>query len=401
VTRRPTTPSPGATIPRRTPSRCGSTTSCGCACSERHHAARCTSASIAERAHLGRRLPVGAPPTPESTPGARRRGARAVPARRRLARRPLLARRADRRACGCTTCRGPEAAPRSATGSARRRRAGPPDARAARAAPPLLRGARPRPRVDRRRPAQRALARPWRRLGYESEAVLRNAYPAPDGRPGHLAFYGLLREEWEARRRRRPAPPLPLPRFALRVDDELQLGLLERADVPALAALVEPTASTCCPGCRGLGPLGGRHARLRRGAGAPRDRAGRRLRGRDLVARPARRRVRLHTLYREPLRGSLGYWLAADAQGHGIATRAVRAVRPRPSTTSASSASTCAPTSTNARSRAVAERLGFTFEGRAAARTPAAGRRWPSTDCACRGPARLRPPAPAGSSAIP
>lgn len=202
------------------------------------------------------------------------------------------------------------------------------------------------------------------RLGYESEALLRNAYPAPDGRPGHLAFYGVLREDWAARRGDGARAPLPLPRFALRVDDTLELGLLERGDAASLATLVEanrehllpwmPWAADRSPGAT-LGFIEGRA--LPAIAQADGFETGVWWRGRLVGA------CGLHTLYREPLRGSLGYWLAADAQGHGLATRAMRAVTAKAFDDLGFERVDLRADVDNARSRAVAERLGFTFEG--------------------------------------
>ena len=204
------------------------------------------------------------------------------------------------------------------------------------------------------------------RLGYQSEAVLRNAYPAPDGRPGHLAFYGILREDWEARSggRAHDPLPLPLPRFALHADDELQLALLERGDVAALAALVEserehlrpwmPWASDLSTGAT-RGFVEGRA--LPAIAEADGFETGIWWRGRLVGA------CGLHTLYRDPRRGSLGYWLAAEAQGHGIVTRAMRAVTAKAFDDLGFERVDLRTDVANERSRAVADRLGFTFEG--------------------------------------
>ena len=202
------------------------------------------------------------------------------------------------------------------------------------------------------------------RLGYQSEAVLRNAYPAPDGRPGDLAFYGLLREDWEARQGERVRSPLPLPRFALEVDEELRLGLLERADVPALAALTERNREQLLPWmpwAHDRSPDATRgfvEARaLPAIAQADGFEAGIWWRGQLVGA------CGLHTLYREPLRGSVGYWLATDAQGHGIATRATLAMTAKAFDDLGFERLDLRADVDNARSRAIAERLGFTFEG--------------------------------------
>lgn len=215
--------------------------------------------------------------------------------------------------------------------------------------------------VDPRNERSRAVTT---RLGYQPEAVLRNAYPAPDGQPGHLAFYGILREDWQARPSAHARDALPLPRFALRVDDELELGLLERGDVPALTALVDAQREHLRPWMPWAGDLSEGATRgfvegraLAAIAEADGFETGIWWRGRLVGA------CGLHTMYREPLRGSLGYWLAAEAQGHGIVTRAMRAVTAKAFDDLGFERVDLRADVANAASRAVAERLGFVFEG--------------------------------------
>jgi ribosomal-protein-serine acetyltransferase len=202
------------------------------------------------------------------------------------------------------------------------------------------------------------------RLGYRGEAVLRRAHVGPDRLPADLAFFGLLREEWDAAGGAGVAEPLPLPRFALRVDDELQLALLERDDAPALAALIEanrahllpwmPWAADTAPGAtldfierRALPAI----------ATADGFEAGVWWRGR-LVGSAG-----VHSLRRSSCSGSLGYWLAVDAQGRGIVTRSVRALVDKALIDHGLGRIDIRADAANARSRAVAERLGFRFEG--------------------------------------
>jgi len=201
-----------------------------------------------------------------------------------------------------------------------------------------------------------------RRLGYRPEAVLRHALLVGDD-PGDLAFYGLLRSEWTADGGG-GRYPLPLPRFTLRVDDELELGLLERADADALHALIErdrerlarwlPWAgSQTLEGTRGF--IEGRA--LAAIAQADGFEIGVWWRGR-LVGM-----VGIHAVRRHPRRGSVGYWLAADAEGHGLMTRAVRAVLAKGFGDLGFERLDIRADVGNARSRAVPERLGFHFEG--------------------------------------
>jgi len=202
-----------------------------------------------------------------------------------------------------------------------------------------------------------------RRLGYAPEAVLRRVLPGPDG-PADLALAGLLREDWLAREADEVRPPLPLPRFALRVDDELQLGLFERDDVEVLHALVvanrerlgrwmawaiDPTPE----GTRGF--VEGRA--LPAIVQADGFEAGVYWRGRLLGA------AGIHDVRRVPLQGSIGYWLAAEAEGHGLMQRVVRAVAAKAFEDLGFTRLAIRADVENARSRAVPERLGFRYEG--------------------------------------
>jgi len=200
------------------------------------------------------------------------------------------------------------------------------------------------------------------RLGYRPEAVLRHALLVGDA-PGDLAFHGLLRAEWAADGAADP-DPLPLPRFALRVDDELQLGILERADADALHALVEGNRERLA---RWLPWAAGQQLAATRAfiegralaaiAQADGFEAGVWWRGR-LVGM-----VGIHAVRQHPRRGSIGYWLAAEAEGRGVMTRAVRAVLAKGFDDLGFTRLDIRADVDNVRSRAVPERLGFRDEG--------------------------------------
>ncbi len=208
------------------------------------------------------------------------------------------------------------------------------------------------------------------RLGFQPEAVLRRAHIGADGNLADLAFFGLLREEWEARRGPdEPDAPLPLPRFALRAGEEVEVALFERDDIDPLAALVaqnqrhlaawmpwaqEPSVASIRAFVEGRA--------LAAIAAADGFEAGIWWRGRLVGA------VGVHDVSAWSRRGAIGYWIDEGAQGHGVVTKAVRAVMARcfqqpffdgqPFQRLDIRADVA-----NARSRAVAERLGFTYEG--------------------------------------
>ncbi len=211
-------------------------------------------------------------------------------------------------------------------------------------------------------------ARLARRLGYRSEAVLRRVHLGTDRLPADLAFYGLLREEWEAAggpgSGAARVGPLPLPRFALHVDDELSLALLERDDAPALSALVEANRAHLLPWMPWAADTAPRatldfieRRALPAIAAADGFEVGLWWRG-SLVGSAG-----VHSLQRSSRSASLGYWLAAEAQGRGIVTRAMSALIDKAFLDHGLERIDIRADAQNARSRAVAERLGFPYEG--------------------------------------
>lgn len=210
------------------------------------------------------------------------------------------------------------------------------------------------------------------RLGLEPEAVLRKVVVDADGAPGDLAFYGLLRSDWEARgsvptttARRSP------PRFALCLDreEELYLALFERDDALALADLVAANESHLRPwmswvdGERPASQLSFIEKRALPSIAAADGYGGFLVANGVMVGT-----VDVHDVEPRSRRGSIGYWLDERAQGRGYVTKAVSAMVDRcfslgffdgePYERLAILAEV-----DNLKSRAVPERLGFTFEG--------------------------------------
>ena len=152
--------------------------------------------------------------------------------------------------------------------------------------------------------------------------------------------------------------------FQRRIDDEVALALLEEQHAPALFALIE-----------------GNRAYLRRwlpwlDANTTPDDTAAFIR-RSLAQLAARDGLACAILFRGAIAGvvglhhidwpnrrtSLGYWVAADRQGHGLATKAAAAVVDYALGELGLNHVEIACAPGNRKSRAVPERLGFTREG--------------------------------------
>lgn len=198
-----------------------------------------------------------------------------------------------------------------------------------------------------------------RRLGFTPEALLRGAYQSPEG-VVDLAFWGLRKGSW---RELATAPPA-IPRFALAVTEELALVVLEREDAPALQQLIESDRERLA-----------RYLPWARSQQLEQSRAfiERRVLRSLLVAdglelgvwwRGALRgMVGIHSVRHAPKRGSLGYWLVPAAEGNGVVTQALRVLIGKGFGDLGFTRLDIRAEPDNVRSRAVAERLGFRFEG--------------------------------------
>lgn len=215
------------------------------------------------------------------------------------------------------------------------------------------------------------------RLRLEPEAVLRRAVMDADGVHGDLAFYGLLREEWLANRdahggdatdvstRRSP------PRFALCVDEELDLylAILEREDAAALGDVVAANAAHLRPWMPWVdGERPGSQREFIETRVLPGVARGDGFECALMVAGRIVGAAGVHDVSPRTRRGSIGYWLDEGHQGRGYVTRAVEAIIERCFTVGSFDGEPFERLDIraevdNARSRAVPERLGFTFEG--------------------------------------
>jgi ribosomal-protein-serine acetyltransferase len=198
-----------------------------------------------------------------------------------------------------------------------------------------------------------------RRLGFTREALLRRAHMLPAG-PADLAFYGLRREAWSLSAQR--AEPQPA-RFALQVDEELSLMVAEQEDAAALHALIESERSRLARFLpwAATQTLEGTERFLAEARGALARGDGWHF---GVLWRGALHgMVGIHGVRETPRRGSLGYWLSSAAQGQGVATRAVAALIDKAFFDLGFERLDIRAELENARSRAVAQRLGFEFEG--------------------------------------
>ena len=215
------------------------------------------------------------------------------------------------------------------------------------------------------------------RLRLEPEAVLRRAVVDADGVLGDLAFYGLLREEWLADRdayggdladvRTRRSPP----RFALCVDEELDLylAILEREDASALGDVVAANAAHLRPWMPWVdGDRPGSQRAFIENRVLPGVANGDGFECALMVGGRIVGAAGVHDVSHRVRRGSIGYWLDEGHQGRGYVTRAVEAIIERCFTVGSFDGEPFERLDIraevdNARSRAVPERLGFTFEG--------------------------------------
>lgn len=198
-----------------------------------------------------------------------------------------------------------------------------------------------------------------RRLGFTEEGVTREGWKLADGYHDGIDF-SLLEDEW------RQQQPVPSRAFDLQcqVDEEVSLRLVEPRHAPDIFALVDAnrehigrwmpwvrdttdaayTRNWAMNACRELGE-------------------GRALtvsildRGRLVGA------TGLSGLNSPHRSAETGYWVAADAQGKGIATRAARALLGHAFQTLGLNRVYLTAVAENRRSRAVAERLGMRHEG--------------------------------------
>ncbi|HET8984754.1 MAG TPA: GNAT family protein [Trueperaceae bacterium] len=211
------------------------------------------------------------------------------------------------------------------------------------------------------------------RLGLESEAVLRRVVVDADGAPGDLAFYGILKEEWErggggpvpTANRRAPA------RFALCLDreQELYLALFEREDASELARLVAANEAHLRPwmpwvdGERPASQLAFIESRALPGFASADGFECAIVRDGAIIGAAG-----VHDVHERTRRGSIGYWIDAGAQGSGYVTKAVAAIVDRCFSIGVFGGEPFERLDIHAevdnlKSRAVPERLGFTFEG--------------------------------------
>lgn len=216
------------------------------------------------------------------------------------------------------------------------------------------------------------------RLGFELEAVMRRSSVSVTGEPVDQVCYGLVGEQRgdpggldtdSESPEDRPRLGWAEARFSLPVDDELKLAVLEREDVARLSELARRNASRLqqwMPWAADLSPealLG-----FITGRALPAIAAGDGFEVGMLERGELVGMVGVHHVAKDLRRGEIGYWLDAGRYGNGIVTRCVAAVLARCFESPACGGQPFERIEIradvdNLRSRAVAERLGFEFEG--------------------------------------
>lgn len=204
------------------------------------------------------------------------------------------------------------------------------------------------------------------RFGFTLEARIRAAHEQPGGTRGDLVFYGLLREEWRETEAagNAPARVARLPRFALEGDDGLHVALLEAADAAPLAELVIADADHLgpwFPWVEGASEASVRDFIEQRALAA--FAAGEGFEAGIWLHERLAGAIGVHEVDVRAGRGQIGYWIGREHEGRGAVTRAVRRVLQRQFDDLGFRKLEIRADADNHRSRAVAERLGFTFEG--------------------------------------
>ncbi len=201
------------------------------------------------------------------------------------------------------------------------------------------------------------------RLGFTYELTHRQKTWLRD-QPADFAVYGLLREEWQSAAAPPAAPPPAPPRFAYRIDDTLVFGPLLRHDAAALRTAISANRARLEAWLNWPHHIHTLHDAQEHIAGSLRNfaadgrlrcgiwRAGLLVGGISIVD---------FDTYTNAL--EIGYWVDARHSGGGVITRATRALTDAAFGELGMNRVVIRCAVDNARSRAVAERLGFVLEG--------------------------------------
>lgn len=214
-----------------------------------------------------------------------------------------------------------------------------------------------------------ALGRVASGLGFRREAVMRRAGITLSGRPADRVVYGLLRGEAARTPLLEDGGAAVPSRFAMPVDAGLELALPEARDAAELSSVAARTREQLLPWMPWADDISlGAQLGFVTGRALPAVRVGDGFEALIVEHGRVSGMAGVHDVRPVERSGALGYWLDAARQGEGIVTRCARAIVERCFWSGA-----CAGRPferleilagvDNVRSRAVAERLGFKFEG--------------------------------------